>query len=506
MSPALLRLTAAGWLAAGLSLAPVTACLAQPAEPSQHSDPAEARFDGVRDVIRRTLSEANVPSIAVAVVQDGRIVFEEGFGLADRERGVQATAHTAYSIASMTKPITATAVMRLHEAGLLDLDAPIERYLGGLRLTAHAGPSDAATARRIMSHSAGLPQYGNFHLDGSAPADAEVTISRYGMVVFPPGSRFEYSNIGMRILDHAVAEVSGVTYAEFLRQEIFVPLGMRDSALGLPDGAVSAVRYDEDRQPMTMYMTDHPGSGDVWSSAHDMARFLAFHMGAPLPDQGPILSAESRLGMQRPASEHPMPTPPGAPRRDIGANWILTPVNGHLQVWHSGGQPGVSSIMAFYPELDWGFVILANASAPLGPIGQAIREAVAPQLVSTPGGSAPEERAAIPFRGRWVGEIVSHVGRQPIVLDIRADGVVTVQVADQEARPLVQPAFENGALTGRFEGVSPLPEARTGHTFALKVVFAQGDLVGQLVAQGISENAAFMLPGFVRLRPAGDGQ
>ena len=73
-------------------------------------------------------------------------------------------------------------------------------------------------------------------------------------------------------------------------------------------------------------------------------------MGTRLPDQKPILTRARTLEMQRPASAFPMPTPPGAPRRDIGANWLLSTINGHPQVWHSGGQPGVSTFMSFYPD------------------------------------------------------------------------------------------------------------------------------------------------------------
>ncbi|MBI2260720.1 MAG: beta-lactamase family protein [Caulobacterales bacterium] len=498
------RLAAVSLAVLGLSVGAPTVSIAQTTGSADSGSRSHARFEAVRRVIQQTLQEANVPSIAVAVVQDGQIVWEEAFGYSDRERQIPATPHTPYSLASMTKPITATAVMQLHEAGRLDVDAPIERYLGGVSLAGYAFDADQVTARRIMSHSAGLPQYGNFYLDGSAPAGSEQTISRFGMVVFPPNTRFEYSNIGMKILDAAIARTSGLTYGEYLRREVFGPLGMSHSAVGLPGGAEAAVRYDNDRHPMRMYMTDHPGSGDVWASAHDMARFLAFHMGTPLSDQEPILSPETRMEMQRPASVYPMPTPPDAPRRDIGANWILTTSNGHPQIWHSGGQPGVSSVMAFFPEQKVAFVLLANSSAPLGPIGQAIREAIAPELLEQTSEPSPAAPQPIPFRGRWVGTVTSHTGQEPITLSFQESGEVTVQLGDQAGTTLAQPAFENGAFTGRFSGFSNIPEAaRASHGLSLKVVPVEGELAGQLVAQGMDANAVFMLPGFVRLRPEG---
>ncbi|HYE46510.1 MAG TPA: serine hydrolase domain-containing protein [Caulobacter sp.] len=506
MSLRFYRVTVATIAALSATLGPPAHGFAQAGSPISVRAEPKARFADARKAILQTLEEAKVPSIAVAVVKDGRIIWEEGFGWADKERRIPATANTPYSIASMTKPFTATAVMKLRDAGKLDIDAPIEKYLGGVKLASHGGRSDEVTARRIMAHSAGLPQYGNFYLDGAKPAGSEETISKFGMVVFPPNTRFEYSNIGMKILDAAIEQTSGLSYGEYLRREVFSPLGMTNSAVGLPPGVQAAVRYDPDRKPMRFYMTDHPGSGDVWASAHDLARFLAFHMGAPLSDQKPILSPATRLEMQRPASAMPMPTPPGAPRRDVGANWILTPVNGHLQVWHSGGQPGVSSFMAFYPGQKLAIVLLANSSAPLGRISQAIRQAIAPELSEPTAEPSPSSPHPIPFRGRWVGAATSYAGEQPMTLTFAETGEVTVQLADQASTPLSQPAFDNGALTGRFTGRSNIPEAqRTSHGLSLKVVRVGDQLVGQLVAQGMNQDTVFMLPSFVRLRPTAEG-
>ncbi len=153
---------------------------------------SDARFDSVRAVIQRLVNEDSVPSITVAVAKDGRILWEEGFGWANRERGVAATPHTPYSLASVTKPITSTAVVLLSERGLIDLDAPIESYLGGLRLKGLAGDTRGVTPRRAMAHSAGLPTHYNAHFIRDRVPPPEQTFGRYGIVVFEPGEQFEY--------------------------------------------------------------------------------------------------------------------------------------------------------------------------------------------------------------------------------------------------------------------------------------------------------------------------
>ncbi|MBI1922919.1 serine hydrolase [Candidatus Poribacteria bacterium] len=122
-------------------------------------------FNGVRDLIRAKLVELGTPSLAVAVAQNERIIWEEGFGWADRENRRPANEHTMYSLASISKPITATGLMVLKERGTHDLDRPINDYLGEARLKAWVGGADDATVRRVANHSSGLPLHYHFFLE-----------------------------------------------------------------------------------------------------------------------------------------------------------------------------------------------------------------------------------------------------------------------------------------------------------------------------------------------------
>ncbi|HEV2130131.1 MAG TPA: serine hydrolase domain-containing protein, partial [Longimicrobiaceae bacterium] len=102
--------------------------------PAQTPDRRADRFEDVRAIIRHVMQENELPSVVVAVAKDGRILWEEGFGLADRERQIPATPQTPYSLASISKPMTATAIMMLAEQGRIDLDRPVDDYLGEVRL------------------------------------------------------------------------------------------------------------------------------------------------------------------------------------------------------------------------------------------------------------------------------------------------------------------------------------------------------------------------------------
>jgi CubicO group peptidase (beta-lactamase class C family) len=152
-------------LTATLLLAsPTVFCSAQ--EDQDSPTPFDSRFQALREFVMNDIATGKVPSVSIAVAHNGEVVWAEAFGWADKENGIRAAPNTMYRLASISKPITATAVMRLVDAGLVDLDAPLEEYLGGITLRYYAGTPEAVTVRRVMQHRAGLPAHDQtFYLD-----------------------------------------------------------------------------------------------------------------------------------------------------------------------------------------------------------------------------------------------------------------------------------------------------------------------------------------------------
>lgn len=260
---------------------------------------SEKLFEGVRDRIRCELAKSCAPSLAVSVSRNGEILWEEAFGWADREKRIPATAHTLYSLASVSKPITATALMVLVERGKIDLDAPVNRYLSrDSQIKVWIGDPDEVTVRRLASHTAGLPGQCNFYSadEIAQKPTMEESIRRYGNIVTLPGERYRYSNFGYGIMDHLIARVSGMTYEEFLRHEVFAPLGMTHSSVGIGPGlaAFEAIRYDETDKPIPFYVSDHAGASEVYTSVHDLARLqVPFGPNRPRPE-GDLFRGDSR--------------------------------------------------------------------------------------------------------------------------------------------------------------------------------------------------------------------
>ena len=295
-------------------------------------------FESTRDSIRARLVELTVPTVAVGVARDGEILMEEAFGWADREKRIEAGEHTMYSWAAISKPITATGRMLLVERGEVDLDRPVNDYLGDAKVKAWVGDTADATVRRVANHTSGLAvHYHFFHEDEEArPPSRDETILRYGHLVRAPGEHYDYANLGYGILDYVISRVSGRSYSDFMREEVFLPLGLTHTSVHVGPGleGQAAVRYGNDGLPISFYDFDHPGASAVFSSARDLVRFGMFHLKAHRPDQKAILSDEAIDEMQSPTAEINS-------GMGYGVGWRVAEHDlGYRTVSHAGGMGG----------------------------------------------------------------------------------------------------------------------------------------------------------------------
>ncbi|HTF68982.1 MAG TPA: serine hydrolase domain-containing protein [Edaphobacter sp.] len=420
---------------------------------------AQDQFESIRTSIRAKMQQRNVPSIAVAVAQGGNVLWEQGFGWADREKRIPADANTMYSLASISKPLTATALMTLVAAGKIDLDKPINDYLGAAKLRAKVGNADGATVRRVANHSSGLSEHFQFFYQNEswrAPS-MDDTILRFGNLVTAPGERFQYSNFGYGVIDHVISRISGRTFADYMRQEVFLKLGMTRSAVGNETSLVDfeATRYDgEDLTPIVYYNTDHPGASEIYSSAHDLALFGMFSLKAHLSNQSAILPDALIDSMQE-------PTIFSRPEVGYGIGWEKDATGGAIIVSHSGGMPGVATWLRLFPAQKLVIVVLCNEDDRLA---HTIADEITEKLVRTwkRPVAAAQRPAFVPPQdlvGLWDGTVQTYRSTMPFHLEVLASGEIRVHLEDQLATILDHVSFEDGTLRGMFKGDINLPEA-----------------------------------------------
>lgn len=321
---------------------------------------APERYAAAKAVIERAIENGETPSIAVAVLDDGKIVWAEGFGLADVEARTKATPDTIYRLASISKPFTATAIMQLVERGLVDLDRPVNEYLAtDAQLRAYRGTADQITVRRLLNHTAGLPTHWNFFYEGETPPSRDESIRQFGFAAFEPGTRTNYSNFAFGVLDHVVARLGETSYRDWLVRELCDPIGMKHTDVGIRPGAEdhAAIGYrktDGAWQKVRNYGFDHDGASAVRSSVNDLMRFARLQINRGQVDGTHVLSEESALAMRQKTAE--------AAGSSFGIGWSAAKLRGLDALQHSGGMPGVSTNLVVLPAAGVAVAVLTNSS------------------------------------------------------------------------------------------------------------------------------------------------
>ncbi|MEW6745702.1 MAG: serine hydrolase domain-containing protein [Planctomycetota bacterium] len=398
--------------------------------------PAPLTFQPLRNVIIERLHDGADASLAVAVIKDGRIVWAEGFGLADLERGRPATSDTIYILASVSKPVTATGLMILADRGLVDLEAPANRYLPRAKLNAYRGSAEDITVRRLANHTGGLPVHWNFFYNGVEPPPMDETIRRYGFAATLPGTEYNYSNLGFGILNYITEVVSGRPWREFMEAELYDPLGMTHTSDRVRPGKEdhAAVLYVKDTAgrftTVHSYGFDHPGASTICTSVTDLARFALMHLNDGELEGTRLLSAEAAREMRVDRT--------GACRGNYGIGWATGREDGHPFIAHGGGMPGVATHLRIYPEAGAAFAILTNSSQGELPamvghgISSILRGTAAPPAppaaTDSPAtdpaatASANTPKVAVELDGIWVGRMIHFDGDIPLEVEIQ--GVV----------------------------------------------------------------------------------
>ncbi|HYF80777.1 MAG TPA: serine hydrolase domain-containing protein [Symbiobacteriaceae bacterium] len=324
--------------------------------------PSNELLQKVDQFMQQELRRHQLPA-AYAVVAGGEVLLDGSYDPAGGATPV--TPDTPFEIGSITKSMTATAILQLRDKGLLDLDAPVRRYLPWFRL-ASAEASARITIRHLLTHTSGISR----GAQGSVVAQdydriwpsAEAGVRALGSVkpASAAGSRFAYSNMGYAVLGMVVEAVSGRPWAQYIQEEIMAPLGMTRSMADYRTGphAIATPHRWAFGRPVPVghrllgpYLA--PAGSTTACSVTDLALYLAAHMGdRPLPGVTPESLTEAHSGVAAAAM---------APNQCYGLGWVdQTNKNGERVIWHNGGTEGSSSIAMFAPAHGVGVVVLTS--------------------------------------------------------------------------------------------------------------------------------------------------
>jgi serine beta-lactamase-like protein LACTB len=346
----------------------VCLCLARSATPA---DPplAPEKVRAIESVISIEMSRRHIPGLALAIVTGSQVRLVSAYGIADLENFVPARVDTVFRLASLTKPITATAVMQLVERGQIDLDAPIQKYV-----PTFPQKTGTITVRQLLCHQSGIRHH----------TDAEWTNTRhYGSLTeslqvfadaplaFEPGTKTLYSSYGYTLLGCAIESVSGMSYAEYLRQNVFRLASMErtqvDEHFELVSGRASGYFEDAVGRIRNSPLTDTSNrisGGGLCATVVDVGRFAAaFQSGTLLKPE----TARDMLAKQRSRDGR---------RTGYGLGWIVSEKNAKLEAWHTGAQPQVSACLFLRPDAQIAVAVLTNLEGISDPLTDLARRIV----------------------------------------------------------------------------------------------------------------------------------
>jgi CubicO group peptidase (beta-lactamase class C family) len=322
----------------------------------------------VADYVKAEMERQHIPGLALLVTRDGKVVRSEGFGLANVEVQVPVKPETIFQSGSVGKQFTATAVMMLVEAGKIGLNDPLTKYFP------EAPPSwKNVTVRELLSHTGGFGDYPkdfNFRKDWTEPQLLKLVESI--PLAYPPGTKWEYSNLGYLTLGILIHRVSGEFYGDFLRQRIFQPLGMQATRIIseadiVPNRAAGyrLVKGELKNQEWVAPAMNTTADGSLYFSIVDLSRWDAALY------EGKLLKRSSFDLMWTPVKlKNGQSNKAG-----YGFGWFIEERNGHRCIHHDGSWQGFETAIDRYVDDRLSVVALTNlAGAKPGEITKHVAE------------------------------------------------------------------------------------------------------------------------------------
>jgi CubicO group peptidase (beta-lactamase class C family) len=346
--------------------------------PMPAADPIAAAADAVA---AKLIAGKHVPGAAIGVSRGGTVVFERGYGYADVAKRIPVTVDTRFEIGSVTKQFTAACIMQLVEAGKLSLDDHLGTFVSDYFI------GRGVTVRQLLAQQSGIPEYlegpDAVTAAGSQPATYATLLARVSAtpLEFAPGTRYKYSNTNYILLGRIVEVASGEPYERYVREHIFAPAGMTQSAFisdesSIPPMAKAYAATPSGFEPAPPLRDDWATSaGAIVSTVGDMLKWDAALLGGKIVKPADV-------ALMRTDAKTVDGTATG-----YAFGWLVDAVGGHPRIWHNGATFGFHAVNETFPTEGEAIVVLVNSTV-------FVEGEIAPIFAATHPDAAPPTTAA----------------------------------------------------------------------------------------------------------------
>jgi CubicO group peptidase (beta-lactamase class C family) len=317
--------------------------------------------------IPQLLNDFSVPGTAIAIIENGAIILQKGYGYSNVDRKTRVTTTTGFNIGSISKTITAWGVMKLVQDGKIDLDAPAEKYLTRWHLPKSEFDANTVTIRRLLSHTAGLSLHG---YPGWSPKDKLPTIEESldginngpGRVemIMEPGTKWKYSGGGFSILQLIIEEVTGQKFEDYMQVEILNPLAMMHSSYTIDDKILkaSSLEHNNFGDVIDFELFTAQAAAGLHTTIEDFTKFAlaSLYIDKKNPKNQHILTAATLEEMMEPAK---------ASNGSYGLGYQVDAINETSIVLrgHGGANTGWHALFMVDPVTNDGFIMITNGGA-----------------------------------------------------------------------------------------------------------------------------------------------
>ncbi|MDP2005180.1 MAG: serine hydrolase [Rubrivivax sp.] len=429
------------------------------------AQPAGAKVDPLADLdgwLEAQRIAWRVPGLAVALVQDGQVIYLKGFGFRDAAQSLPVNTETIFRGGSVTKAFGAATVAMLVDEGRMSWDAPVTTYIPELRF-AGGDAYSAVSLRDMLSHHTGLPRHELlWYNNQSLTRQALVARLPHLEMTAPLRTRYQYNNLMVVLAGLAVERVTGQRWETFTRSRLLAPLGMTRvnlSALEMAADANHAVGHTRNgaRKPVPVPLRHDPllgPAGAVNASIGEFARWVQLQLGRGQFEGRRLLSPAAMAAMWEPlVATGPVPARADAPRSHVGLGWRIDRYRDTLRVAHGGDLNGFTARVALLPQRNAGLAVLVNhGSHPLP-------NALMPDLLDRLLGLTPEDNAPRALARREAAEAAA----------LRSEAEAAATKLASPAAP-TRPPLPPGAYVGNYShpGYGELTVSQAGEALAVR--------------------------------------
>jgi CubicO group peptidase (beta-lactamase class C family) len=315
--------------------------------------------------IPRWMSKYEVPGVIIAVIEEGMVSWSNAYGVADLEEHAPMTTETVCRVESISKSVTARAIMKLVEEGLINLEDPLVKHIHSWQFPPSEADVQNITIRQLLSHSSGLT-LGTLGLEYAPNAirpTLRESLSKEVKMVHKPGMAFNYSNVSYHLLELLIEDVTGKAYSEYMQEEILDPLGMTDSGFEWREDFITPVPngYEQNGRPVPVYVYSEKAAGGLFANVEDLAQFVISGMVNEFYFPENVLSEKSLQELYEPVIETAGIYSLVSDTYGLG-HFIEDLLGGEKAVFGGGQGHGWMTHFHMLPEKGEGIVILTNSS------------------------------------------------------------------------------------------------------------------------------------------------